>query len=59
MEGGIAIYLRDRAQFVTRLSKQCPDQETREKLNCLAAEFMEKASQLEQLFSVGPNSTRD
>ena len=54
MPGGVAIYLRERAQSITAISKACREAETKEKLDCLAAEFMEKALQLEALFSISP-----
>lgn len=54
MATGIAAYLRQKAQELSKLAAQSKETAMAERLNCMADEFMEKATQLETLFTIQP-----
>jgi hypothetical protein len=51
-----AAYLRIQAQKVVRLARDCPHRPTSYELEAIGMELMEKASELDELFSDKPRT---
>jgi hypothetical protein len=50
-------YLREQAQRCVRLARDCPHRPTSHELEAIGIELMERASELDELFSIEPADT--
>ena len=53
------LYLRDQAQRCVRLARTCSDRKTSHALEAMAAEFMEKAAELDKFLALMPPGAND